>query len=157
MPSPVSFAQRLRQTVLGAAVLGGLTLGVGSFTFWYANGSSYLTDDPAACANCHIMQDQFKGWSRGPHHHVAVCNDCHTPADFTGKWFTKALNGYHHSVAFTLDNFHEPIQITPRNRAIAQAACLKCHEDIVSNMNPGGSHPSGGSTDCIRCHSGVGH
>ena len=30
-------------------------------------GASYLTDDPAACANCHVMQEHFDAWPRSSH------------------------------------------------------------------------------------------
>ena len=31
----------------------GILTAVGGYTFVYAKGYSYLTNDPAACANCH--------------------------------------------------------------------------------------------------------
>jgi cytochrome c nitrite reductase small subunit len=34
----------------------GLAAGLGAFTFVYARGYSYLSNDPSACANCHIMR-----------------------------------------------------------------------------------------------------
>jgi cytochrome c nitrite reductase small subunit len=136
-----------------AAVLG-VAIGLGAFTFVYAKGGSYLTDSPAACANCHVMSDQYAGWHKSSHRKVAVCNDCHTPHDFFGKYFTKALNGYHHSSAFTTGNFHEPIQISPRNRAITEAACRSCHAPITQAIDP---HPTTGELSCITCHRGVGH
>jgi len=40
--------------ILAAGV--GVLLGIGLVTFVYAEGASYLSTDPAACANCHIMQ-----------------------------------------------------------------------------------------------------
>ena len=46
------------------AVVVGVALGLGSFTFVYARGSSYLTNDPAACANCHIMREHFDAWRK---------------------------------------------------------------------------------------------
>ena len=52
--------KRLRFTqgiILGVAL--GLAIGVGAYTFVYAQGYSYLTDNPAACANCHVMNDQY--------------------------------------------------------------------------------------------------
>jgi len=142
----------------GAAALGvsaGLAAGIGAYTFIYAHGASYLTEDPAACANCHIMQDHYDAWLKSSHHTVAVCNDCHTPADFFGKYLTKGLNGYHHSMAFTLQNFHEPIQITARNREITESACRKCHQDIVDAIDHGGGRRE--HLACIRCHAQVGH
>ncbi len=133
----------------------GLAAGVGSYTFIYAKGYSYLTDDPAACANCHIMNEQYNGWLRSSHHAVAICNDCHTPQGFVSKYLTKASNGFWHSFAFTSGYFHEPIQITPRNFEIAEKACRKCHQEIVLAMG----HPNEGDSrvSCVRCHGSVGH
>jgi cytochrome c nitrite reductase small subunit len=34
-----------------------LATGIGCYTFIYARGGSYLTDDLAACATCHVTQD----------------------------------------------------------------------------------------------------
>ena len=34
----------------------GVLLGIGATTFEYAEGLSYLSTDPKACANCHIMR-----------------------------------------------------------------------------------------------------
>jgi len=100
------------------ALLFGMFCGIGVFTFGYGKGASYLTNDPAACANCHVMQPQYDSWQKSGHRHVAVCNDCHLPPTFTGKLITKADNGFFHSVAFTTGDFHEPIQIKARNRRV---------------------------------------
>lgn len=81
-----------------AGALMGVAAGIGSYTFVYARGSSYLTDDPSACANCHVMQAQYDGWRVSPHRSVAVCNDCHTPPGLIPKYATKALNGYHETI-----------------------------------------------------------
>lgn len=133
----------------------GVAAGVGGFTFVYARGASYLTNDPAACANCHVMNEQYDAWTKSSHHAVAVCNDCHAPHDFIGKYLTKAINGWNHSWAFTTDNFHEPIQITRRNRAITESACRYCHSQVVHAIDP---EPAGGrELSCIRCHDSVGH
>ena len=66
--------------VLGAA------LGLGSYTFAYAQGWAYLTDDPRACANCHVMNEQYDGWIKSSHRSVAVCNDCHVPHSLVAKY-----------------------------------------------------------------------
>jgi cytochrome c nitrite reductase small subunit len=141
--------------LLVVAVLFGIAAGLGGYTFVYARGSSYLTDDPAACANCHVMQEQYDGWIKSSHRSVAACNDCHTPHAFLAKYYTKALNGYQHSRAFTSGEFHEPIQIKARNLEVTERACRGCHADIVEAID----HP--GETlepiSCIRCHESVGH
>ena len=96
------------------AVLLGLLAGIGAYTFLYAEGLSYMSDDPKVCVNCHIMQPQYDSWQKASHHTVATCVTCHLPHDFIGKYYSKAENGYHHSKAFTLQNFHEPITITEK-------------------------------------------
>ncbi len=136
----------------GLCLLLGITAGLGVFTFTYAEGHSYLTDDPQACANCHVMNDQLDSWAKSSHHAVAVCNDCHAPANTLAKYYTKALNGAAHSWAFTLGRFHEPIQITERNRQVTEAACRNCHESISHSLDTP-SEP----TSCLRCHRSVGH
>ena len=40
----------------------GVLLGLGARTVDYAGGLSYLSPDPKACANCHIMQPQYDAW-----------------------------------------------------------------------------------------------
>ena len=140
--------------ILLAAIVGVL-VGVGLFTFGYARGASYMTDDPAACANCHVMRDQFQGWMKSSHGKTAVCNDCHTPPGFIAKYTTKAVNGFFHSLAFTTQHFPDEIRITGRNHAVTEKACLKCHEDIVRQLR--GSRQHRQDISCIQCHSQVGH
>jgi cytochrome c nitrite reductase small subunit len=133
----------------------GVMAGLGGFTLYYARGLSYLSDDPKACVNCHIMQEQYDGWIKSSHRQAATCNDCHTPPGFVGKYSTKALNGVAHSTAFTTGWYPENIDITARNKAVALKACQKCHADITQEIN--GPHTGGEQTDCTRCHASVGH
>ena len=145
--------RQLKLTVLAAMI--GVALGVVGFTFAYAQGGSYLSDDSSACANCHIMQDHYSAWLKSSHRAVAVCNDCHTPPGLVGKYATKASNGFWHSFAFTTGWHPDPIRITPRNRDITNHACRKCHEELVEAIE--GPHMEMGELDCIRCHDQVGH
>ena len=137
---------------VAAAVAVGIALGVGGFTFVYARGGSYMTNNPAACANCHVMQDQYSGWLKSSHRAVATCNDCHTPHTLIGKYVTKATNGFRHSFAFTSGEFHEPIAITAGSRAITERACRSCHADIVDAIERHRTRLS-----CLTCHRSVGH
>jgi cytochrome c nitrite reductase small subunit len=137
------------------ALLLGVLGGIGSFTFGYGEGWSYMSNSPTACINCHVMEDHFDSWQNSSHAHVAVCNDCHLPHDFVGKWVTKADNGFFHSLAFTTGDFHEPIQIKPRNRRVTQNACIDCHGELVNSMLP--VEHGGDMLNCIQCHSDVGH
>jgi cytochrome c nitrite reductase small subunit len=134
----------------------GLFAGVGTYTFYYGQGHSYLSNDPKACMNCHIMREQYDGWQKAAHHANATCNDCHTPKGFFAKYLSKAENGFWHSKGFTLQDFHEPIMIKPHNSTILQANCVRCHSELVAEIN---THAGidGKMLDCVHCHKEVGH
>ena len=142
----------LRLTI---AVLLGFGVGLGGYTFVYAKGGSYFSNDPTACANCHIMQSHLDAWSKSSHRAVAGCNDCHLPTDGLGKLFVKAKNGLNHSWAFTTGRFHEPIEMTPANRSVTEHACRACHQEIVHMIEV--VDEEGERLSCIRCHAQVGH
>lgn len=147
-------ATRMGLMIALGALLGGAT-GIGGYTFIYAKGYSYLTNDPGACANCHIMQDHYNGWIKSSHRSVAVCNDCHTPAAVIPKYAVKASNGFWHSFAFTTGRFHEPIRIKPKNRQVLESSCRRCHADIVAALE--GPHRESENVLCVKCHTAVGH
>ena len=142
---------------IAAVVLLGAALGLGSYTFAYARGWAYLTDDPRACANCHVMNEQYDGWIKSSHRSVAVCNDCHVPHSFVAKYCDEG----HATASGTRTTsrrgtFPEPIRALPASRAIAEVNCRRCHEPVVEAM---GTPAHAGSRDisCIRCHGSVGH
>jgi cytochrome c nitrite reductase small subunit len=140
---------------IAAGALLGVAAGLGGFTFLYAKGGSYLTNDPAACANCHVMREYYDAWTKSSHRSVAACNDCHTPAGLVPKYLTKASNGFWHSFAFTTGAFPEPLRIKPHNHEIVERACRKCHSEIVEAVD--GPHRRDEPLSCVRCHSIVGH
>ena len=152
---------RASRATLVAAICAGLLLGIGTYTFVYARGYSYVTNDPAACANCHVMQDHFDAWTRSSHRAVAACNDCHTPPGHVEKYVVKAQNGFWHSFYFTTGTYPDPIRMTPRNRDVTERACRGCHEPVTSAIDPMPAHGAaaggGGALSCIRCHHEVGH
>jgi len=134
----------------------GILLGLGAYTFHFAEGLSYFSTDPAACANCHIMQSQYDSWQKSSHHAVAACVDCHLPHTFIDKYVAKAENGYHHSTGFTFQNFHEPIMIKEKNSRILQHNCVNCHDELVGDLAPS-AHAGGEGLKCVHCHQSVGH
>lgn len=162
-----------RGPLLAAAIGSGLVLGASAFTFGYARGYSYLTNDPAACANCHIMDEHFSAWMKSSHRAVAGCNDCHTPHNLLGKYITKARNGFWHSFYFTVGRYPDPLRATPSNRQVTEETCRYCHGDIVEAIDPAHVEraPTRSATSsntvrlsrasatgsCVRCHAYVGH
>lgn len=158
---------RRKLTLLAAlaSALVGVLAASGGYTFVTAHGTSYLSDDPKVCVNCHIMREQYDGWRHGSHHAVATCNDCHLPHDgVVGKYFVKASNGWHHSKAFTTGGFPEPIRIKPGNAEVLEANCRRCHKELTSEISAHGtlgvpSDPERKADlyGCVKCHTGVGH
>jgi cytochrome c nitrite reductase small subunit len=148
--------------LLALAVALGVFAGVGMYTFGYAKGASYLSTDPKACVNCHIMQPQYDAWQKSSHHAVAVCVDCHLPQSFFAKWYTKSENGYRHGKLFTTQNFHEPIHVQAAGQAVLQENCVRCHGSMVADMLSAvrtgleGAH-GGSEVRCVQCHASVAH
>jgi cytochrome c nitrite reductase small subunit len=142
--------------VLLAAVMFGILLGTGAFTFDYGEGLSYFSKDPRSCANCHIMWPEYGSWQKASHHTVAVCVDCHLPHELVPKYLAKADDGIRHSYGFTFQNFHEPIRIKSLGSRILQTNCMTCHEGMVHNLVAGATTDNDAVT-CVHCHSDVGH
>jgi len=139
------------------AVLVGLLIGLGLYTFVYAKGYAYLTNDPAACTNCHVMQAQYDAWLKSSHHSVAVCNDCHTPHNLIGKYAVKANNGFWHSFYFTTGHYPDTIEIPRFDQRVTENACRRCHENITSAIDGNVAHGRAEGLQCTRCHNSVGH
>jgi cytochrome c nitrite reductase small subunit len=142
---------------IALCALGGILLGSGTYTYQYGEGLSYFNNDPKTCVNCHIMREHYDGWARSSHHAVAVCNDCHAPHDLIGKYAVKAENGFAHSKAFSLQEFHDPLIIRPRNSRVLQESCVHCHHELVADILGHGPAADGGAAACVRCHASVGH
>ncbi len=139
----------------GLGVVAGLAIGMGAYTFVWAKGYSYLTNDAAACTNCHVMGEQYSGWISGSHYGAAGCNDCHTPHATLGKYAAKAANGVRHSFYFTTLGFPEPIRLTDRNRRITEDACRRCHAEMVLAVDRFGHGRD--EVACLSCHRSAGH
>jgi cytochrome c nitrite reductase small subunit len=156
-----AIAARVGLAGLLLSALIGIFLGVTLYSFDYAEGASYLSSDPKACANCHIMRDELDSWQKSPHHAAAVCNDCHVPQHVVGKYATKVEHGYRHSKGFTFQDFHEPIQITPRDLKIVERNCMRCHSEFVSEIShefdPHNQEVGSELLSCTHCHAGIGH
>jgi len=146
----------IRAGVLLAALVG-IMLGLGYFTWSYAEGGSYFSNDPRACANCHVMREYLDSWRKSSHKQVAVCNDCHTPHEFVPKYLAKAENGARHSWKFTFQTYPERLQITPSNLDNLQANCLECHALFVDEISRRTQHGLSPEQTCMHCHADVGH
>ena len=140
-----------------AAALAGCVLGLVGFGLYYSDATSYLGSDPATCANCHVMKDQYASWMKGPHASVATCDDCHLPhGDVLSEYLVKIEDGALHGTKFTLGTYPQNIRIRQSSLDVTNGACLYCHGDLTNDMR-NATQAAGESTTCTRCHANVGH
>lgn len=151
-----------RRALLIALALGlSALVGIGGYTFSYAEGLSYFKTDPRACVNCHIMQPQYDSWQKSSHHTVAVCVDCHLPQAFLPKYIAKAENGWRHGKMFTTGEFEQPITVKTRGLEILQENCTRCHDALTRGLlgvgDPAEAAHGKQGPPCIHCHFSVAH
>lgn len=143
--------------VLPVIVLTGIIVGMGLFILHISNATSYLSDDPKACINCHIMSPQYATWQNSSHEHVASCNDCHVPHDNVfRKYFFKGMDGTRHSVMFTLRMEPQVIHVHAPGIKVIQENCVRCHQNMLSDTRLAGvtakSVHAGNDKLCWECH-----
>lgn len=140
MTEPVkkkSFLRRLlppRKWGMAAALSMGAFLGLGFYVVKLSNAPSYLSDDPKACINCHVMMPQYITWNKSSHREVASCNDCHVPQDNVfNQYYFKAMDGLYHSTIFTLRAEPEVIIARETSAEVIQNNCIRCHENRITD------------------------
>lgn len=148
---------RTAATILLAALFG-----LGLYVIKLSNADSYLSDDPQACVNCHIMTPQYITWNHSSHREVAHCNDCHVPHDnIFNKYFFKAKDGLYHASVFTMRAEPEVINALEPSRAVIQSNCIRCHESQVTDAKMLGwvdkHHSKRTDRTCWECHRDVPH
>ena len=96
---------------------------------------SYLSSDPKACINCHVMNTQYATWQHSSHRDQATCVECHLPTDnFFEKYLAKSIDGWNHSVAFTMNSYDHSMKISDYGAERVQENCISCHSSITSTM-----------------------
>ena len=98
---------------------------------------SYLSKDPKACINCHVMNTQYATWQHSSHGVAGVtCIECHLPTDnFFEKYYAKTVDGWNHSVAFTMDTYDHAMKISDYGAERVQKNCLSCHSSMASQIS----------------------
>ncbi len=152
-----------RVFVVPLFVVSGLVVGLGAYTVYMSRAHSYLSEDPSACINCHIMTPYYQSWMHSSHHSWTTCNDCHVPQDniFKGYAF-KAMDGLYHSAVFTIKA--EPQVIRPRKPSnnVIMANCIRCHSQLNQDFVKTGmitytEARNGAGKACWDCHRDVPH
>lgn len=138
-------------------VLLGVIVGLMFYILRISNASSYLSDAPETCINCHVMNPQYATWSHSAHREVAGCNDCHVPHNNVfNKYLFKAKDGMRHATMFTLRKEPQVIFIKEAGKEVVQQNCIRCHEKLVTD-NAGiarfeSSRHFRTERSCVECH-----
>ncbi|MEN6307473.1 MAG: cytochrome c nitrite reductase small subunit [Anaerohalosphaeraceae bacterium] len=133
-------------------VLIGIAAGTGVVLVRIANATSYLSDSPQTCMNCHVMTDAYASWQRGSHGHAAVCTDCHVPHEnMAAKWAFKGLDGTKHSAVFTFRAEPQTLELSATAVPVVQRNCLRCHGDQVQMVRLAGVS----ERKCWDCHQNI--
>lgn len=132
----------------------GAFVGMAAYVAQISQATSYLSDDPEACINCHIMTPMYASWKHSSHARVANCNDCHVPHDSVlRKYYFKAMDGSRHSALFTLRMEPQVIRAREESKHVIQANCLRCHGDQVHTASVKNEF----DRSCVECHREVPH
>jgi cytochrome c nitrite reductase small subunit len=127
----------------------GVFAGLGLATVRVSEAQSYLSDNPRACINCHVMTTQYMTWEYSSHANVAVCVDCHVPhTSLLAKYAYKAKDGLRHTTIFTLGLEPQVIRASKAAEGVIQANCIRCHSRQLAHA---GTLAAGGRK-CLDCH-----
>ncbi len=149
--------------ILPFFIAGGILAGLGIYTIYMSRAHSYLSDDPAACVNCHIMTPYYQSWDNSSHALWATCNDCHVPHEnIAEKYAFKAMDGLYHAAVFSVKG--EPQVIRPRDASyeVIMNNCIRCHtqlntEFVKTGMISYTDVKEGKGKACWDCHTQVPH
>ncbi len=151
-----------RPLQVGIYGLAGVALGMALVLVRIANATSYLSDDPQACINCHVMTDAYASWQRGSHGQSAVCIDCHVPhSSFIAKYAYKAQDGLKHSYVFTRRKEPQVLGLSARAVPVVQTNCVRCHSHQVMMIGAAWRGQDVLTTEmvperrCWECHQGI--
>lgn len=145
-----------RPTRLALAAVAGVIVGLALYVGRISEAASYLSDDPRACINCHIMFPEYATWQHSSHREVANCNDCHVPhTNVLAKYYFKAKDGLRHSAMFTFRLEPQVIQAIPESREVIQGNCIRCHTRVMMDVANLGHNNLDRS--CMDCHRDVPH
>lgn len=138
-------------------VLSGIFTGIFLLVLHMSKATSYLSDKPETCINCHVMYPHYASWSKSSHAQASSCVDCHIPQDsFLRKYYVKGADGLAHSTYFTMRWEPQVIQMKNRGVNVVQENCIRCHIDLVDMVQlvevSGDMAAAGEGKRCWDCH-----
>ena len=137
-------------------------LGIGFFLMKEGEVVSYLSDDPQACVNCHVMTPVYNSWMHSSHREWASCNGCHVPqGNVVNAYYFKAMDGLYHASIFTARAEPEVIFMREGSQEVVQNNCIRCHVQQVTQTKYDGfidNHAENRtSRQCWSCHKEIPH
>ncbi len=165
LPSEGGNVNKSKFLVYSSLVVFAIALGLFVYLVNASKALSYLSSDPKACINCHVMNPQYATWQHSSHAERASCVECHLPTgNMVQKYISKARDGWNHSVAFTLGTYDHSMKISEDGARRVQENCISCHASLSSTLleNADRNHqfndPKGASERlCWECHKSVPH
>ena len=151
-----------RQKII-TALVAGFMVGGGLYFLYLLRAHTYLTDEPSACVNCHIMSPYYATWMHSSHGRDATCNDCHVPHEnFVRKWTFKGMDGMKHVAAFLTSSEPQVIQAHPASLQVIMNNCIRCHQQLNTEFVKTGRidymmSEVGKGKACWDCHRDVPH
>ncbi len=136
----------------------GVLAGLGMLILRISNATAYLSNDPQACINCHVMTTQYISWQKSSHARFATCADCHVPQDnFIRTYMFKASDGLRHAYMFTFRLEPQVIQIKDAGTNVVQENCIRCHANQLHrtaaiNFITVSMREAGEGKFCWECH-----
>jgi cytochrome c nitrite reductase small subunit len=110
----------------------GVLVGLVGLVAHTSRATSYLSDSPTTCVNCHVMVPEYMTWANSAHREAASCNDCHVPHDSKIRHYAfKASDGARHAFMFTFRLEPQVIRIHPAGQRVVQENCVRCHGAAV--------------------------
>ncbi len=149
--------------ILPFFIAGGLLVGLGAYSMYMSRAHSYLSDDPSACVNCHIMAPYYQSWNHSSHARWTNCNDCHVPHEnVVSKYAFKAKDGLYHAAVFTIKGEPQVIRSREESNNVIMENCIRCHTQLNTDFVKTGmitytEARDGMGKACWDCHTQVPH
>lgn len=152
-----------RKQIYLSYIIAGVIVGGGLLSLYLLRAHTYLTDDPKACVNCHIMAPYYATWMHSSHSRNATCNDCHVPHEnAVKKWTFKGIDGMKHVAAFVTHSEKQVIHAQTASAEVIMNNCIRCHEQLNTEFVKTGRvdfmmTEVGKGKACWDCHRDVPH
>ena len=152
-----------RKWKIVSIVLLGVISGGGMQFLYMLRAHTYLSDDSAACVNCHIMAPYYATWFHSSHSRDATCNDCHVPHEnAVKKWAFKGMDGVRHVAVYLVKGEPQVLQAIPESSQVIMNNCIRCHTQLNTEFVKTGRVDYmmarvGEGKACWDCHRDVPH